>query len=172
MTFTDLLADCSPTERAYFEQHYMSLLTVEVFRRLRVAEWNADCRKEDIIKLKARIKQLEAELRPPDTSTPPDGYDLPKAAADLLACADEHGWLSLTAWGERSNGDPLVTIQLLHKAVGGRVWKVDHISWIRSGAGTSMKRFGTGRIQTPEYRAWHDAPSLKCLCELIAANPA
>jgi hypothetical protein len=108
---------------------------------------------------------------PPNPTVVPDGCSMPKAAAELLACAEEHGWVSLTTWFVR-DGAPTVTVQLAHKTADGRAWKFSHLMWGAPSIGASMSLSGRGLQSTPEHQAWHDASSLKRIRELIAANPA
>lgn len=116
--------------------------------------------------------EIDRHLPPPPNPTiVPDGCSMPKAAAELLACAEEHGWVSLTTWFVR-DGAPAVTVQLAHKAADGRAWNFSHLMWGAPSVGESMSLSSRGLQSTPEHQGWHDAPSLKRIRELIAANPA
>ncbi|MGW7001360.1 hypothetical protein ACWGCW_00685 [Streptomyces sp. NPDC054933] len=167
ITYPDPLEGASAEERAFFITDYGPISMLEMCRRLRQAEWNAQQWQESLDRAKAEIRELRRQAVPEDRSAPPAGWELPKPAVDLLECVERHGWVSATAWGERSNGDPMVRIQLAH---GG--WRFDHLTWVASGSGTSMKRLGRGLQSTPEFPAWHDAPSVKAIRAVIEANPA
>ena len=46
-------------------------------------------------------------------ATPPQGFELPKLAADLVTHAEAHGWLSLVQWTPPDySGEPFVTVQV------------------------------------------------------------
>lgn len=167
VTFPDPLEGADPAERQWFIATYGPLTMLEMCRRLRMAEWNAQQRQESLDRAEAEIRELRRSAVPEDRTAPPVGWELPKPAVELLECAERNGWVSATGWGERSNGDPMVRIQLVHGA-----YRFDHLTWVASGSGTSMKRLGRGLQSTPVFPAWHDAPSVKAIRDVIAANPA
>ncbi|MFJ4678992.1 hypothetical protein [Kitasatospora sp. NPDC088783] len=172
----DPLEGASEEERTFFLTHFHGQPLLEVLRRLRTAQWNADMWKKTAESAQKQLRESEAELRealaPPDRSVPPDGWKLPEAAAALLECAQDHGWTTSTAWGRRSDGDPTLTVQLLYRRTPKEVWKFDHLTWTAFGTGTSMRRLGSGLASTPRHPRWHDAPSLKRIREIIETNTA
>lgn len=172
ITFPDPLEGADDEERRFFIDRYGPLSMLEMCQRLRVAEWNAEERRQALKGAEAEIRKLRRDAAPPDRSTPPAGWELPKAAADLLACAERNGWMSITAWGERPGGDVMVTIQLAHGRRIGEAWRFEHLTWYASGVGTSMHRGGRGLQSTPDAPAWHDAPSISRICAVIDAHPA
>jgi hypothetical protein len=163
----DPLAGATARERLRFTEVYGPVSLLEMCRRLDSAEAGIAYQRSEIERLTAHVKVLDRLVNPPDRSVPPDGWQLPKAAADLLACAQEHGWRTLTSWGERPGGDPMVGIQLAHDG-----WSFTNLTWVVSGSGRSMSRLGSGLQKTPAHTGWADAPPLAKIRAVIAANPA
>ncbi|MGA5130827.1 hypothetical protein ACPCTO_13560 [Streptomyces olivoreticuli] len=117
-------------------------------------------------------------------SPAPDGYALPKAAADLVAHATAHGWLSRVGWAADISNAPLV-----HVAVGRRMtpdeqeqaedrgeygdrWCYELTWHSRDCAPGRLRLFGRPLAHTPEQPRWHDGPSVKGIRQVIADNPA
>ena len=167
----DPLEGATDSERRHFLASYHGKPIVDILRSLRKAESNAEHWHATNERLLKRLSDLGADQDQQDSAVPPSGWDLPKPAVELLECADRNGWLSLTQWNDNSRGEPFVRITLKREVVGER-WVFDHLTWVASGKGASMALRGRGLQSTPECPAWHDAPSLKKIRELIEANPA
>lgn len=127
---------------------------------------------------KAQMLKLHAELRE-ILATPPAGYSLPKAAADLMAFAEAHGWLSMAQWTSPDYiGDPYVKVQVgrhltdeEREQYRGTRWLFE-LTWSsRDCAPGKVRRWRAGLAWTPDNPAAHDSPSVKKIRETIAAHP-
>lgn len=172
VTFRD--TPTTPDERQALKK-YDDLSPLEILRRLRTAEWNADVRQKDAEDWKATAQRLDGELRQAQQKLAkyaPDGYTVPQIVADLVAHAVTHGWKTLLQWSEEKDGAALLDIQIGRKADEGSRgphW-LYKLAWAcEPGA---SRRSGSGLAQTPDCPQWHDAPSAKKIWEVIAANPA
>lgn len=115
-------------------------------------------------------------------ATPPEGYAVPKIVTDLADYAKVHGWATAVQWyapEPADDGEPFVTVQVARKAVEsdytgflrGPYW-LYQLTWHSRGCEPGrVRKFGTGLAQTPNHPQWHDAPSVKRIREVIAANP-
>ena len=112
-------------------------------------------------------------------TTPPQGYELPKLAADLVAHAEAHGWLSLVQWTPPDYpGEPFVSVQVGRRLQEGEMpdargdkW-VYKLTWHSRGCAVGKVRlFVRGTAATPDSPADSDAPSVKEIRAVIAANP-
>lgn len=117
-----------------------------------------------------RIKELTAGMREIE-ATAPDGYVLPKVAADLIALAEANGWLTGVRWSEDTGGSPFVDVQVGHRAADGRAWTY-RLTWQNRDLPPGRMRFARGIASTPPQLGWMPAPSVKAIREVIAANPA
>lgn len=90
---------------------------------------------------------------------------LPKAAADLVACAAEHGWRIAAGYGRDSGNAPFVEIQLANDDPK-RLYK---ICWHTRDTGT-YRLFS--KIVWAPYRGWTDAPSIRAIRAFIAEPEA
>lgn len=124
----------------------------------------------------AAISRRLRELR----AIPPAGYELPKMAADLVAHAEAHGWLSLVQWTPPDCvGDPFVGVQVgrrVTEADGylglGNCWKYQ-LTWSsRDCAPGKVRLWRKGLAETPESPAATDAPSVKAIRAVIERHPA
>ncbi|MEU0992323.1 hypothetical protein, partial [Streptomyces sp. NPDC005953] len=114
---------------------------------------------------------------------PPTGYTLPKAAADLVAHAAEHGWTTLVQWApapghEEEIREPFVTVR-----VGRRVTAADgylgtgdrweyRLTWHSRGCQPGRVRLsGSGLAVTPENPSEGSAPSVAAIRAVIAQHP-
>lgn len=113
------------------------------------------------------------------TAVPPDGYTLPKAAADLVAHAEAHGWRALVQWTAPGYpGEPYVGVQVGRRATGadgyvgpGTSWKYS-LTWHSRGCAPGKVRlFGRVLAETPDRPATHDGPSVKGIRDVIAEHP-
>lgn len=166
----------TPDEKQAFAQ-YEELSPLEILRRLRIAEWNAAVREQERDQWKEGAQQLELELARANrklASYPPDGYEVPKAVADLAADAEDHGWQSLLQWSD-NDGTVSLHVQIGRKADEGSrgphwLYKLTYFS--RDCGPGKIKRRGTGLAQTPDNPQWHGAPSVRQIREAIYENPA
>jgi hypothetical protein len=126
-----------------------------------------------------RLRAVTFRLRE-IAATPPEGYALPKLAADLVAHADAHGWLSLVQWTPPGYGDdPFVTVQVGRLVVEsdgdlgpGDRWKYS-LTWHSRGCETGKARlFGRILAETPDRPSVHDGPSVKAIRAVIEQHPA
>lgn len=134
-------------------------------REVRVLKWNADERLRELEALKAASRRDDAEitrLRTRLAAFTPEGYAVPKAAADLLAHAKAHGWKTVHGWTVRTEdegGGALLRIIVGHGLHQFKLtWSCD--------PGGGGRRSGSGVARAP-MRAWHDAPPLKRVKEII-----
>ncbi|GAA0500993.1 hypothetical protein [Streptomyces olivaceiscleroticus] len=116
---------------------------------------------------------------------PPAGYALPKAAADLLAHAEAHGWDTAVRWTPPGWEDAVsvrvgvrreMTIAEKKAAAYCRsgAWLYELTYHSRDCPAGKVKRFGAGRGCTPDMAQaeYPPAPSLKAIRAVITANPA
>lgn len=111
---------------------------------------------------------------------PPQGYQLPKSAADLIAHAEAHGWMSLVQWTPPGyEGEPFVTVQVGRRLVEGEMPDARGSKWIykltwhsRDCAAGKVRLFGCGHSVTPDHPAGTDAPSVKSIRATIEQHPA
>lgn len=114
----------------------------------------------------------------------PEGYGIPKAAADLLEHAKVHGWSTLATWNTDRNDAPFLNVQVVrpvrpceaervyaHTSYQGPAWYYSKTWHSRGCAPGRMRLSGTGLTRTPSHPRLSDAPSVKVIRELIAANP-
>lgn len=107
----------------------------------------------------------------------PEGYRLPKAAADLISDAEANGWQTGHSWGEDTGGSPFVSVVLLRRLVGPELtkWSGDRweyrITWHNRGLAAGRVRLFGGWEVTPQNPAAHNLPSLKAIRRTIADNP-
>ena len=128
----------------------------------------------------ARIRDLAHQLRAL-REEPPHGYTLPAAAAALIDHARAHGWLAGAQWyglpGLDEEGDaPRLTVEVGRQATTeeadrGSRW-LYQLTWHSHGCPHGrLRRFGRGGASTPSEPWHHDAPSVRAIREVIAANP-
>ncbi|AZM51830.1 hypothetical protein DMA15_03865 [Streptomyces sp. WAC 01529] len=158
---------------------YADLSPLEILRRLRVAEWNADVCQRERDRWRVETQRLQGELAAAErklAAYPPDGYELPKVVADLLAHTTAHGWKTAVAWTLRVEGGAYVDVRLGRLAdpaearFPGARWEYQ-MTWGFPGPGARGARVRTSLAKTPDSAQWRDAPSLKKIREVIAANP-
>lgn len=118
-----------------------------------------------------RAQEVQAELLDL-RAIPPDGWTLPKPVADLLEHAKAHGWKTAACWSLRpGSGDPMMCFEAARPHGKGFGWQFQ-VTWVASGAATSMRRLSAGLQRTPTDPDWRPAPSLSAIRAVIAANPA
>lgn len=127
----------------------------------------------------ARMRVVAGELRE-ILATPPAGYELPKAATDLMTFVEAHGWMAQAQWtSPEYEGEPYVRVQVARR-VGeserelyrGDRWSYQLTWHSRDCAPGKVRRFGSGTAVTPESPNTHDAPSVKAIRAVVEANPA
>lgn len=112
------------------------------------------------------------------TATPPDGYTVPKIVTDLVAFAESHGWKALVDWTPPDYEEPFMTVCVGRKVTEadgerrGPWWQYKLTYHSRDCGPGKVKGFRAGLAQTPDHPQWGDAPSVKKIREVIAANPA
>lgn len=122
--------------------------------------------------IRTRLRELHA--------TPPDGYALPKLAADLVEHAEAHGWTTRAQWTALGYvGEPYVTVQvgrLVAEADGylglGDRWTYSLTWHSRDCAPGKVRLFGSGIAVTPANPGSHSAPSVKAIRAVIEQHPA
>lgn len=117
-------------------------------------------------------------------ATPPEGYTLPKPAADLVAFAAAHGWSTGVQWTPPGWADEVhVNIRVGRKLTeaereaGGYLsdgWLYEITYHERGCPPGKVRRFGSGLTVTPDCRALDvgPAPSLKTIRAVISAHPS
>jgi hypothetical protein len=112
--------------------------------------------------IRARLKEIVA--------TAPAGYDLPRQATELIELAGQHGWISMIQWTPPGwDGDPFVEVHVGRRggSAGNYYYK---ITWHSRDCAPGKLRLRSKIAQVPGRQAWHDAPSLKAIRDVIAAN--
>lgn len=99
--------------------------------------------------------------------TPPRGYTLPKAAANLLSHAEDHGWTVAQAWTPYEDGFTL-NVRVSRAVDDGLGWQFD-LSWFCAPGVARRTRFGLSR--SPDRRGLYDTPSVKAIHGVITAHP-
>lgn len=103
--------------------------------------------------------------------TPPDGYELPKVARELVEHAKAQGWLTGILWTpEAYDGEPYVAVHVGRK-VGDRRWYFK-VTWhSRDCDPGKLRKFGAGLESTPDHPKWRDGRSIKSIRQVISNNP-
>lgn len=159
------------TESLAVEFEHLSYEQYELSKTARAGQPDPETR-ERLRAVSRRLREIAA--------TPPDGYALPKAAADLIAHAEENGWLTMVQWTPPGYSDePYVRVQVGRKVQDGELsdargnhWKYS-VTWHSRGCVIGKVRlFGRVLAETPDRPAVHDGPSVEGVREVIAAHPA
>ncbi|OEV09206.1 hypothetical protein [Streptomyces nanshensis] len=164
-------------EKKAFEK-YRDLSPVEILRRLRTAEWNADVSQQERDQWKAIAQRAQNELGVAErrlAAVTPEGWEVPKTVADLVAHAEAHGWRSALAWNPRAASEEMTLAVLVGRDVTpadeparGTKWRYQ-LTWNCEPG--SARRAGSGLAQTPHRPGWHEAPSVKKIRAVIRAHP-
>lgn len=118
----------------------------------------------------------------------PEGYALPKLAADLMACAEANGWLTRAIWVAGPEiEEPFVSVDVGRKLapgedpedpsdryapVRGDKWAY-RVTWHSRGcAPGKLRLFRQPLASTPWRPAHHDGPSVRRIQDMILAFPA
>lgn len=141
-------------------------------REVRILKWNFSQATQDRDRWKAIAQRLDAEgeeLRTKLATYAPDGFTLPRAAADLLEHAAAYGWLTGRWWDIAEDGIDGSVRVILGTPDRTREYKL-RWSVLAGGRGAGSLVGSSGLARLPR-RPWHDAPSLKKIREDIAAHP-
>lgn len=156
-TFTDppLTAD----ERQATEW-FRALSPNEQYREVRRLKWNLDEVTRREAEWRASVKRQDAELRVlrgKVAAMTPDGFDIPKGAADVIYHATAHGWNIGRAWRLVDDG-ARIDIVIRHGLY------EFQLSWFceRERGGRMIRRLMRGPRQP-----WRDAPPLRRIKEII-----
>lgn len=132
-------------------------------REVRVLRWNLAEMTSQRDALRNTVREQDRELlalRAELATHTPEGFQLPPAAADLLAHATAHGWQTAKAWIKSE--DPEAA--RLEVAVRHGRYMFQLIWSCQLGGGGHMIRRGLARAP---MRDWHDAPSLIKIKKII-----
>lgn len=141
---------------------FTALSPNEQLREVRRLKWNADERERGRDTWKEAAQRLEAEnarLRAERDARRPDGYELPRSAAELLRAAEEAPlWRSARSWTVEEDGQHAMLLVRLRGPVG---WEYTHLRW-----DVPLDGNGAGRLVSPglyrhQGKDWSDTPSLK-----------
>ncbi|TLQ39443.1 hypothetical protein [Streptomyces marianii] len=156
---------------------YRDLSPLELMRRLRTAEWNAEVAQTERDQWKATARRTQTDLAQAErrlAAITPGGWEIPKAVQELLAHAESHGWRSARAWTPRGADEMLLKIvigrdtHLCDPPARGTQWRFE-LTW--SCVPGSARRAGAGLARTPDRPQWHDAPSVRRIRALISEHP-
>lgn len=150
-----------PPNEQYREVRRLKWTTEELQRQ--VSTWH-----DTVVRQNAEIVKLQAEL----ASRRPDGFEIPRAADELLTLAQHYGWKTAKAWQPVTKYDATgfeisdpewfrFEIALWHEGIAFQLaWGVPLDGHGRG----SMTRRGLARYPR---RDWHDAPSLTKIRKII-----
>lgn len=160
------------TETLAAEFERLSYERYELIKQLSAPGGDTPASRERMRVVSQRMREI--------TATPPDGYSLPKQAADLVAHAEAHGWTTRVQWTAPGySGEPYVTVQVGRLVTGadgyvgtGDRWTYERTWHSRDCAPGKVRLFGQGVATTPDHPAHHNAPSVKGIMAVITAHPA
>jgi hypothetical protein len=140
-------------------------------REVRIMKWNLSVASRDRDNWKATAQRLEAELakvKAELATHAPDGFTLPRAAADLLEHAAAYGWLTGRSWDIAEDGiDGSVSVALGHPDR----TREYRLRWaVQAGGRGAGSLSGSGLARLPR-QGWRDAPSLKKIKDDMKAHP-
>ena len=144
---------------------FTELSPFEQLREVRKLKWNLDQSREDTKTWKdsAHQSRLEnARLTAERNARRPDGYELPRAASQLLDHAEVHGWQMTKGWYPDEDGAYARLTVLLGK--GGWTFRLSWTVPVNGNGAGALTR--TGLARAPR-RGWYDAPPLKRIREII-----
>lgn len=148
---------------------FTKLSPIEQLREVRRLKWNLDRATADRDAFERIVREQDAEISKLSgrlARIVPDGYAVPVSAADLLACATAHGWLSDHTWevhkGSEDGADPGYAVFRIMVGNGDRAFKR---SWSVDPGGTG-RMIGRG-LAREKTGPWRDAPSLRKIREII-----
>jgi hypothetical protein len=151
---------------AWFEE----LSPHEQLREVRRLKWNLDQAESDRDVFKRTARRLDTEilhLRAELAARRPDGFEIPRAADEILKLAKAWGWKTVKAWIQAETyGVPDLDWYRFEIAIG-RDGIIFQLSWSvpvdGHGRGSMIRR---GLAKYPR-RDWHDAPSLTKIKRII-----
>ncbi|MFB6881411.1 hypothetical protein ACFCY8_11300 [Streptomyces noursei] len=163
----------TPTET--IEQEYRRLLDehTDLHTHIRKADNVATETTERYQAVRERLREI--------LSAPPKGYVLPKAARDLLAHAQAHGWMTGVQWTPPGWEDEIyvkvrVGRRMTAQDTGNKYTKSDRylfeLTFHSRGCPPGvLHKFGAGLAETPESARMTAAPSIKKIRDLITSHP-
>lgn len=148
---------------------FTALSPHEQLREVRRLKWNLEevQRDGDVWREVARRQDREnARLEAERDARRPDGYELPRAVAELLAVSAEWGWGTARRWTLGHDG--LAARLELGIARGGWQFKLAWTVPVNGNGRGARDRAGLARRPG---RDWYDAPSLKEIRRLLMTDP-
>lgn len=148
---------------------FTALSPNEQLREVRRMRWNLDEARKDVAVwrgLAGRMDRENGRLTAERDARRPDGYELPRAAAEILSLAVSQGWGTVRRWTVAEDGTyARLDIGITRR---GHVFK---LAWsVPSGGNGRGSLIRSGLVRKPD-RDWHDAPSLKQIRVLLMADP-
>lgn len=145
---------------------FTALSPNEQLREVRRLKWNlqeAERGQEAGLRRARAAEALSARLEAERNARRPDGYELPRAASELLSCAASHGWKEARQWILSEDGQD-ARLEIL---LGRGDWRF-RLAWTvpkdQPGRGSVIRR---GLVRSPG-RDWRDAPPLKEIRRILA----
>jgi hypothetical protein len=148
---------------------FTALSPNEQLREVRRLKWNLEQAREgwDAHRDRARrAESLSARLEAERDARRPDGYELPRAAVELLSVASEWGWSTARCWTLSEDG---LTARLKLGITRGD-WRF-RLAWIVPVNGNGRGARDRAGLARRPGRNWHDAPALKEVLRLLRADP-
>lgn len=97
----------------------------------------------------------------------PEGYQIPRAAADLIAYAAESGWTAVAVWDADDTGHPFLSVTLHRNGIlPGREFHYE-VTWHSRGQEPGHMRVFDGSARTPWLPVEHEAPALHVIRTVI-----
>lgn len=148
---------------------FRALSPHEQLREVRRMKWNLDeaVRTRDVWRnVAGRHDQEIARLEAERDARRPDGYELPRAAGELLSLARRQGWGTARRWTLSEDGlAARLEIGISRK---GHAFKLGWVVPVDGNGRGSRDRAG---LACSPGRDWQDAPSLKKIRLLLMADP-
>lgn len=148
-------------------QWFHDLSPNEQYREVRRMKWNLDQAQRDAEAWKKIAQRQDAELdqlRAKLATYTPEGFTVPKAAAELLALAEAHGWETRRAWSVREDDQMVASLNV---ALRSKDWTFKLRWGVDAGAGGRLAGRGLASGTMRGWRGWRDAPSLKKISSII-----
>lgn len=148
---------------------FTALSPNEQLREVRRLKWNLEevRRDRDVWRdVSGRQNRENARLEAERDARRPDGYELPRAAVELLSVASEWGWSTARCWTLSEDG---LTARLALGIIRGD-WRF-RLAWIVPVNGNGRGARDRAGLARRPGRNWHDAPALKEVLRLLRADP-
>jgi hypothetical protein len=151
---------------------FRALSPHEQIREVRRLKWNAEERArqvQELLDAQARMTRELYQAHRELATRRPDGYEIPRAAADLMAHALEYGWGVAKEWSEGqtdlgSNTEPWYRLAVEIRDMDGTSFKLTwSVPLHGEGAGRMVRRGLYRRLGS----GWQDAPSLTKIKKII-----